>query len=317
MRMLPIQNFPSLLFEVETNPDLAMREHTRRRQIVNGILVVIVLYQVVNFPGAVIMHSFVAVATVLLGLVLCGVAMLFNQLGKVSSVGLVLILVVDLGCGFLLLASPGGLDVGDLPLFNVLLVSELIAVSLLPAVIVFPVAMSNIIFIVSVIALQPHTPALNLLLASDKGYTTVILPVSLQIVVAMVSFLWVRSALLAIARADRAEEIAHLQRRETELLRREAERIHELDLGSEHLLQVLVSAANGDHMVRANLPKDNVLWRVGNALNLVLARMRRANLAEYENDQLRQALARFSLIAKSRSQQSSHIAPRSSTTRQL
>ncbi len=317
MRMLPIQNFPSLLFEVETNPDLAMREHTRRRQIVNGILVVIVLYQVVNFPGAVIMHSFVAVATVLLGLVLCGVAMLFNQLGKVSSVGLVLILVVDLGCGFLLLSSPGGLDVGDLPLFNVLLVSELIAVSLLPAVIVFPVAMSNIIFIVSVIALQPHTPALNMLLASDKGYTTVILPVSLQIVVAMVSFLWVRSALQAIARADRAEEIAHLQRRETELLRREAERTRDLDLGSEHLLQVLVSAANGDHMVRANLPKDNVLWRVGNALNLVLARMRRANQAEYENEQLRQALARFSQIAKSRFQQTSRFPPQSSITRQL
>src|SRR5258708_34076905 len=123
-------------------------------------------------------------------------------------------------------------------------------------------------------------------------YNTIIQPVSLQIVVAVVSYIWVRSALRAIARADRAEEIAQLQRREAELLRLEAERTRQLDMGSEHLLQVLVRAANGDRMARANLPPDNLLWRVGNGLNPLLTRLGSARRAEHAKHQREEADAR-------------------------
>ena len=293
MALLPTKDAPHSPSGITTNLGIAVREEARRKQVVSAILLVIVLLQLIDFPGAIMMHSFMAIGTVLLGLVLCGVAMLFNQFGKVGVVSILLILVVDLGCGLMLLTSPMGLDASDLPVFDVLIVSELIAVSLLPAVSVFPVALSNILFILAVLALMPRTPALNMMLASDMAYNTIIQPVSLQIVVAVVSYIWVRSALRAIARADRAEEIAQLQRREAELLRREAERTHQLDMGSEHLLQVLVRAANGDRMARANLPPDNLLWRVGNALNLLLTRLRRAGQAEYEMQQLREANAQL------------------------
>lgn len=246
MRLAPAEDAPKTLTEGTTNRGIAVREETRRKQVVSAILLVIVVLQLVDLPGAIIMHSFMAIGTVLLGLGLCGVAMVFNQLGRVTAVSLLLILVVDLGCGLMLLTSPMGLDVGDLPVFDVLLVSELIAVSLLPAVSVFPVALSNIVFIIAMIALQPRTPALNMLLTSNMAYNAVMQPISLQIVVAVVSYVWVRNALRAIARADRAEEIAQLQRREAELLRREALHARQLQLGSEHLLQVLVRAANGE-----------------------------------------------------------------------
>src|SRR5207245_8385274 len=118
--------------------------------------------------------SFIAIGTILLSLALCGVAILFNQLGKVTVVSLLLILVVDLGCTFTLLMFPRGLDVGELPAFDVLLVSELIAVSLLPTLMVFPVATSNILFIITIISFQPHTPELNLILSSNSGYTVVL-----------------------------------------------------------------------------------------------------------------------------------------------
>jgi hypothetical protein len=293
MALLPAKDAPGSPSGITTNLGIAVREEARRKQVVSAILLVIVLFQLVDFPGAIMMHSFMAIGTVLLGLVLCGVAMIFNQIGKVAIVSLLLILVVDLGCGLMLLTSPMGLDVGDLPVFDVLIVSELIAVSLLPAVSVFPVALSNILFIFAVLALMPRTPALNMMLASDMAYNTIVQPVSLQIVIAVVSYIWVRSALRAIARADRAEEIALLQRREAELLRREAERTRQLDMGSEHLLQVLVRAANGDRAARANLPPDDLLWRVGNGLNLLLTRLRRASQTEYEMQQLREANAQL------------------------
>ncbi len=279
-----------------TSVTVAVRDKFQRKQIVNAILLVIVLFQLVNLPGALMMHSAMDIGTVVLGLVLCGVAALFNQVGKITIVSILLIAVIDLGCGLMLLTSPMGLDVGDLPVFDVLLVSELIAVSLLPAISVFPVALSNILFIIAVIGLMPHTMNLNMMLESNMAYNTLVQPVSLQIVVAVVSYVWVRSALRAIARADRAEEIARLQRREAELMNREVERIRQLNAGSEHLLQVLVRAANGDHMVRTDLRQDHPLWRIGNAINVLLSRTRRPDRTEEEAKQLRAANARLNQL---------------------
>ena len=285
-----------LLSKAEVSPSLASREQSRRKQIVGVVLLIIILFQLIDLPGALMSHSATALGIAVLGLALCGLAMLFNHFGRVTVVSVLLILVVDLGCGLMLLTSPMGLDVGDLPVFDVLLVSELIAVSLLPALSVFPVAFTNVLFILLDITLQPHTPALNMMLTSDMGYGAVAQPVALQIVVALITYFWVRSALRAIARADYAEEIAQLQQREAELLRREAERTYQLDVGSQHLLEVLVRAANGEHTVRAHLPADNLLWRLSSALNILLVRLRRAMQAEKEYQRLRMENARLTKL---------------------
>jgi hypothetical protein len=270
-------------------------------QIVNGVLLVIVVFQLVQLPGAMLMETPMALATVLLGLALCAVAFVFNQFGKLTVVGILLILVVDLGCGLMLLTSSLGMGMGmsmglgvaDLPVLDLLIISELIAVSLLPPTSVFLVGLSNIMFIVAVFAFVPRSMELNMFMNSSMAYNAVVQPLILQVVVGVVAYLWVRSARLALARVDRAEEIAQLQGREAELLRHEAERSHQLEHGSEHLLQVLVRAANGEVGVRANLTHDNVLWRVGNAVNMLLSRLQRVNLAESENKRLRRANVRL------------------------
>jgi hypothetical protein len=311
MKILPMQNSLSPLSEVQVSPAFISSEQLRRKQIVNGILLVIVIFQLVQLPGAMLMPGNLALGIVLLGLALCGVAVIFNQLGKITVVSLMLILVVDLGCGLMLLTSPMGLGVSDLAVLDLLIISELIAVSLLPAVSVFIVAVCNILFIFAILAFLPRTPELSMLLSSNMAYNAVMQPVILQIVVAVVTFIWVRSALLALARADRAEEIAQLQSREAELLRLEAERSHQLEQGSEHLLKVLVRAANGDITVRAVLTQDNMLWKVGNAVNLLLSRLRRAQLSESENEQLRQTNIRLTQKAYER-----NVAPQQTTAPQ-
>lgn len=280
----------NVLPELPGGTPLAVRESARRRQLVSTILLVVAGFQLVNLPGALKDQSPLALGTVILGLAICGVAMLFNRGGKAIVSSVLLIVVIDLGCGVMLLTSPMGLDVANLPVFDVLIVSELIAVSLLPAVSVFPIALGNIFFILGDIALQPHTPALKQLLSSGMAYDVIIQPIGLQIIVAVVTYLWVRSALRAIARADRAEEVA-------ELKRRDAERTHQLETGIQQLLQTQVRAANGDQMVRANLSQDNVLWQVGVSLNMLLTRLqkagREASRAESENQQLRAEVARL------------------------
>jgi hypothetical protein len=272
--------------EISISQNLLIRERGRRRQVVSLVLLVIIVFQLVDLPGAIMMQSAEAIGTVVLGLALCAVAMLFNRLGKVTLVSILLIIVVDLGCGLMLLMSPMGLDVNSLPVFDVLIVSELIAVSLLPPSSVFVVAVSNIIFILADIILQPATMDLKMVLHSNMGYSAVVQPISMQIIVAVISYIWVRSALNAIARADQAEEIAELERREVE-------RKRELDQGIEYLSQVLVRASNGDRDIRVNLSQDNMLWRVGNSFNMLLTRLRRSTIVETENQRLRAEVNRL------------------------
>jgi len=267
-----------------------LREQVHRKQMVNIILMVIAAFQLIDLPGAIMMKSSTAVGTVILGLVLCGIALIFNQVGKVTIVSILLIAVVDLGCGLMLLTTPMGLDVSDLPIFDVLIVSELIAVSLLPPMSVFPVAISNIAFIVADLALQPKTSGLSMVLTSSMGFDAIVQPISLQIVVAIISFIWVQNALVALARADRAEEIAAMQQREAEMQRREAERQQHIEVGVQHLSQILVQAANGDRTARAQMSQDNMLWRIGNSLNLLLTRLMRTGQLEQENKRLRAEL---------------------------
>jgi hypothetical protein len=269
-------------------------EQIRRQQIALLILLVIVVFQMVDLLGAVISQSMTDIWTGLLGLVLCGAAFLFTRLSNIAVVSVLLIIVVDLGCGVMILLSPMGLDVANLPVFDVLLVSELIAVSILPVISVFPIALVNILFIIGVFLFQHRTPEMKMMMMSSMAFNMVAQPIVLQIVVAIVSFIWVRSALNAIARADRAEELAALQRREAERQQREIEHRRQLDEGVEYLSQVLVHAANGQDNVRAALGQDNALWRIGNAINLLLTRWRRANQAEQENMRLRAEVFRLS-----------------------
>src|SRR6266480_3044911 len=117
-----------------------------QKHIVNVALLIIVTFQVINLPGAILNKNVPTIMITLLGLLLCSLAFLFHRLGKISVVSVLLIVVVNLGCSLTLLTAPGGLDVGDLPVFDMLIVSELIAVSLLPARSVFLVALANALF---------------------------------------------------------------------------------------------------------------------------------------------------------------------------
>ena len=293
MKLFPTEHTLQQEVELMKHTSVALREQARRKQIVSAVLLVIVIFQFAELPGALLMHTAMDIGTVVLGLALCAVAALFNQFGKVTIVTVLLIAVIDLGCGLMLLTSPMGLDVSDLPVFDVLLVSELIAVSLLPAISVFPVALGNMLFTIVVLLFAPRSMDLTMVLNSNMAYNTILQPLGLQLIVAVVSYIWVRSALRALARADRAEEISQLQRREAELLRREAEFNHSLTQGSEHLLQVLVRAANGDQGVRSALTQDHPLWRIGNALNVLLTRVGRMANAEQEIKRLRMTIAQL------------------------
>ena len=328
--------FPSLKDKTLHPPPVSkesiqrIRAEMRHQRVVSFILFIIFMFQIISLPGAIMMQNGLSIGTVLFGLALCGVAMIFNQRGNVGIVSLLLILVVDLGCGLMLLtpgmtmSSMGGmpssssmhssgampatgampsmggmsssedmstakLDVSELPTFDLLVISELIAVSLLPAASIFAVAGSNVIFIIGMVIFMPHTAELDMLLKSSMAYNALSQPICLQLVVAAIAYMWVSSALRAAARADRAEEIAALQESKALLQEREVEQKRQIEKGVNELLQGLSQGINGRETT-INLKQDHVLWKVGNAVSLLLTRVRRTRQLQQENSELRAQL---------------------------
>ncbi len=106
----------------------------------------------------------------------------------------------------------------------------------------------------------------------------------MQIAIAWFTFVLLRSTNQAIRRADRAEELTALTQQNLELQQREIDRTRQIALGIEQILAAIVRFANGDVMARAPESQDNVLWRIGHSLNILLARQKdyQRNVVELE-----------------------------------
>ncbi len=136
----------------------------------------------------------------------------------------------------------------------------------------FLIAGINVAFILADVLLQPHT---GYSLNTPDGYSLVAKPVILQIILAVVSYLWARSMSRAIGRADRAEELAALEHSV-------AEQRRQLEVGAQQLLETHVRVSNGEFGARAPVVQDNILWQVAASLNNLLARLQKSAQSDHQ-----------------------------------
>ena len=197
-------------------------------------------------------------------------AMALNRYRLMPIAGILLAIVAEAPILTLMFFPANGrLAIQDIPIYYMLVISELVVVSILPPVSVFGVAAINSALIVGDLLLQPGSGAIVALLSqTDDTLTTLALPIALQLIVALVAYLWVGDTLQALRRADRADEIAALERRE-------AEGARELEEGVRQLLEIHVQLSNGNFNVRAPAVRNQQLWHIGNSLNTLIARLSR------------------------------------------
>lgn len=253
------------------------RERFRRGHLVSVLLLATLVILVGAFWQYVIVdndHPAMVLALVV-ALALAIASGFLNRFGWVSLAGMLLVIVADLpAVGIPATASDARLDVLHLGTFYLLAGSELVAASVLPPWSVFPVAVVNSLIVAGMLSFLPHTPALTTILTSNNAQQAYAGPIVLQLIVALVSYLWAQSMLSALKRADRAEEIAELERREVE-------RTRELEEGVHQLLAVHVQMANGDFSVRVPPVHNMLLWQVGSSLNNLIGRFARLAQIEY------------------------------------
>lgn len=267
--------------EVPANAPFAQREMVRKSNMVSAIIFWLLLTFLLFIPACLALPNPYVIFADLGMMIVCVIAILLNRAGKPGIAGLLLTVAFELALTMVIFTTQP-LDEPSIQQYELYVFGELLCVSLLTPNSVFLVMAYNIMVITVSLLWQPTTA----IFAADlKTQLIPILlrPIGVQLLVALVSYLWVKGTIKAIARADRAEQIAQL---EHEL----AAQKQKLEEGIQQILQTHVAIANGNLDARAPLTQDNVLWQIARALNTLLVRLQRASQAEKQLQRVVQAV---------------------------
>jgi hypothetical protein len=253
----------------DTTP--AERERTRYARLTSAFSLLIL---VITLPTAVntIINQVKQTGPLfaVIGLICITGSVIFNKLGSNRVAAILLILDVTLLIGGALLRDP--VDPAFVPIFCSLVVTILLAGSLLPPVFALLAGLLNCIIIVLDVSFQHHTTYYDTMMKTGGASLVLALPIFMQIIVGVVTFVIMTNLITTIRRADRAEEIVALQKEIVEHQRRRVQEQQQLEEGIAIIAQVHTAVANGDLEARVPLIPESVLWQVAAPLNILLNR---------------------------------------------
>lgn len=269
--------------EVTESAPFAERERVRQSQLTSFVLLFYTVMVVSLVPVCfLVMSIYPTYIWLMLGLVsICIVALVLNSRGFIITAGII----VNIGSFTALtlaIFSTVPLDATTLQAYDMYVVVELLAVSLLPPRSVFIAFLASVASILTTLIYMPLTTVLEQDLES-RFFLIVARPLGTLLLVAGAAYILASTMTEAIKRAGQAEMIAKL---EHELL----EQRQEVDGDIQQLLKTHVEIANGNLNARAPLAQDSVLWQIARALNTLLVRFQRASQAEQELHRMEQAI---------------------------
>lgn len=265
------------------------KERFRRGRTGSQIIPALYLLLLVSFPVGFAGTNPFLTTIVIGGLLALTVATALNRIGMVNTAGFIILLAFMAYPILNIATTPGGLNMVVLPLFGLLVLPVLCAVSFLPEWSVFIVAIANSFFTLFALTRLPQTAELNAILLTY--FAGIITPIILsQMIVSLVAYLWVRSTTQALKRADRAEEIAKLEHDLALQAEASSQQKQLLESSIQKIVQTHMHVANGDFNARVPLTEDNVLWQISGSLNNLLSRLQRLHHDSVELQQAKYAL---------------------------
>ncbi len=258
---------------------IIQREKVRRARTASVIVALLMLFLASILPTAMINHNAIIIVAALSGLCICILALFLNRMGAIEIAGVLTLALIYLAQIFIMLSYSGGMTLGRLSLLDFTIIPYVVVLAFFPVNSLFLLTGLNLVLTWGFVMLTPHNATIGTLLKTDPLQIFAHVYI-LQLLVAAALYLWARSTEQAIRRADHAEEIANLEKREKERQQQELERMHQLDSGIEQILQTHIAVANGDLSARAPLSQEHMLWQVALALNNLIGRIQRLTDAE-------------------------------------
>jgi HAMP domain-containing protein len=269
--------------EPPSTANLKERETYRRSRLTAlvSLIQIIVNFLLIPTVGLFVDHSTILGSGVVILVLVC--ACWVNRRGWTVAAGVIVVAILELLFFSLVLNPFGGLlSSYELPFLDALMIGVLFTVFLLPESAVFVVALVNSLFIVGAILEMPKTAELIATLQTAHAVDAFVRPIILQIIAAVVCYLWARSSRGALERADRATTIAALEHSLVQQGQGVARQKQHLEKSMKDVIETCTRIANGDLSARVPLPQDYSLWEVVELLNTVLVRLQHLHHAEAE-----------------------------------
>lgn len=259
---------------------IEQREKVRRSRLTSWILLGM-LVTLVAFIPATFMDRASAFA-VLFALAGVLVAMLCNRMGLVTVAGTILVILTCLAViGVVLGSADGKIHLVYLPAYDVLVISVILGASILPRGAAFIIAGVNVVLIYGDLMLQPWSTDLHQALSQYSMAVIAGRPVAIQIMTAVIAFLWVRGMDQAVRRADRAEELRTIEQR---FSMAETERKARVEEFVQEVINALRLLANGQEGLII-LSSDHPLHQQGMFINNQLRQFYRLKQGGATNEQ--------------------------------
>jgi hypothetical protein len=287
---MPVVKRPNIWLRLTSNAwrepqeTIGQRERARRNTLAAWIVLGLLVMDMLLLPAG--LADPTTLTAILVGAAGIVIAAILNRFGQTTVAGVLLVTLVIGAIMGAVTGTPGGLPLVDMPAYDLMVIAIVIGASVLSSAAAFVIAAANIILIVLDFNLQTYAPDLSRQLVASGTLGMLARPIALQVIIATVAFLWVRGLQEQVRRADRAEEIAHLEGLVVDQKRA-------LDYGVDQLTQAIVRSANGDYNVRVNIPQQNPLWGVGAQMNTFVQRLGAANQANFDLERARQETYRL------------------------
>lgn len=241
-------------------------------------------------------------------------AVILNRARKLLLAGLLVVGVLEVGMISLLAMPPGThLSLGQIPFIFLLVQPLLVSVLLFPAWGILVIGAMNMALTALMLLLLPKTPEFQAYLHMYTGPLFGV-PLTIQLLCALICFIVITSLQESLIRADKAEEVTKLQQVMAEQARQELQTKRQLEAGVREVVSGLTRFANGDNQARIQLEQGHLLWSVAGSINNMIGRFVRLREQERPMEQTVLALrAYISEVQSSRVTGAPLLAPRTGT----
>ena len=191
---------------------IEQREKIRRSRLTSWVLLAEMIALIAFIPAA--FRDRASGFAILFATITLVIEIMLNRKGLVTLAGILLVVMASLAViGVVIGSTDGKIHLVYLPAYDLLVISVILGASILPRSAAFVIACVNIMLIYGDLLLQPWSPDLR---EAINQYGMAVIagrPVAIQLVAAIISFLWIRGMDQAIKRADHAEELRNLEQR--------------------------------------------------------------------------------------------------------
>ena len=244
--------------------------------IVLGLFIALILFIPATLTNA---PSIFSVGFAFIGLL---IIVFLNRKGLVTTAGVLMVALVIAATMAVVVGSPDHLiHLVYLPAYDFLVIAVVLGAAVLPRRSAFIIAAVNIVVIYADLIFQGKSKDL-LDSISVFGLPTIAgRPVVIQVITAVIAFLWARGMDEAVRRADRAEELRTIEQQFAEA---EAARTAQVEEFVQEMIRAITMLANGQEGLML-LPANHPLQRQAGFINVQLRqfyRLKRASQADNE-----------------------------------